>query len=299
MFSTVCRSLLFLMLVVFVGVGLYQRWDERALFFIKELQSSAEVQASSIWLPSYRVTLSDKAIDGLEEGEVSGLTYRPSSNTLFTILGKHTELVELSLTGDVLRRIPVTGLENPEGVEVLSGDLMAIVDERQRTLTIFSLTASTTQIDARQQIQVDLGFSDAGNKGFEGLGWDSRQQRLLLAKERDPRGLFTLPLSSKSGPAQGMQELNIDDVFVRDISSVSFDSRTGHLLMLSDESRVLVELDANFKPRSFISFATGLNGLGWGMKQPEGVAIGADGDIYVISEPNLFYVLSKSDAGDD
>lgn len=299
MFSTVCRSLLFLMLVVFVGVGLYQRWDERALFFIKELQSSAEVQASSIWLPSYRVTLSDKVIDGLEEGEVSGLTYRPSSNTLFTILGKYTELVELSLTGDVLRRIPVTGLENPEGVEVLSGDLMAIVDERQRTLTIFSLTASTTQIDARQQIQVDLGFANAGNKGFEGLGWDSRQQRLLLAKERDPRGLFTLPLSSKSGPAQGMQELNIDDVFVRDISSVSFDSRTGHLLMLSDESRVLVELDANFKPRSFISFATGLNGLGWGMKQPEGVAIGADGDIYVISEPNLFYVLSKSDAGDD
>lgn len=299
MFSTVCRSLLFLMLVVFVGVGLYQRWDERALFFIKELQSSAEVQASSIWLPSYRVTLSDKVIDGLEEGEVSGLTYRPSSNTLFTILGKHTELVELSLTGDVLRRIPVTGLENPEGVEVLSGDLMAIVDERQRTLTIFSLTASTTQIDARQQIQVDLGFANAGNKGFEGLGWDSRQQRLLLAKERDPRGLFTLPLSSKSGPARGMQELNIDDVFVRDISSVSFDSRTGHLLMLSDESRVLVELDANFKPRSFISFATGLNGLGWGMKQPEGVAIGADGDIYVISEPNLFYVLSKSDAGDD
>ncbi|WP_417661498.1 SdiA-regulated domain-containing protein [Pseudomonas sp.] len=299
MFSTVCRSLLFLMLVVFVGVGLYQRWDERALFFMKELQSSTEVQASSIWLPSYRVTLSDKVIDGLEEGEVSGLTYRPSSNTLFTILGKHTELVELSLTGDVLRRIPVTGLENPEGVEVLSGDLMAIVDERQRTLTIFSLTASTTQIDARQQIQVDLGFSDAGNKGFEGLGWDSRQQRLLLAKERDPRGLFTLPLSSKSGPAQGMQELNIDDVFVRDISSVSFDPRTGHLLMLSDESRVLVELDANFKPRSFISFATGLNGLGWGMKQPEGVAIGADGDIYVISEPNLFYVLSKSDAGDD
>lgn len=299
MFSTVCRSLLFLMLVVFVGVGLYQRWDERALFFMKELQSSTEVQASSIWLPSYRVTLSDKVIDGLEEGEVSGLTYRPSSNTLFTILGKHTELVELSLTGDVLRRIPVTGLENPEGVEVLSGDLMAIVDERQRTLTIFSLTASTTQIDARQQIQVDLGFANAGNKGFEGLGWDSRQQRLLLAKERDPRGLFTLPLSSKSGPVQGMQELNIDDVFVRDISSVSFDSRTGHLLMLSDESRVLVELDANFKPRSFISFATGLNGLGWGMKQPEGVAIGADGDIYVISEPNLFYVLSKSDAGDD
>src|SRR5690606_17664786 len=109
-------------------------------------------------------------------------------------------------------------LENPEGVEVLSGDLMAIVDERQRTLTIFSLTANTTQIDARQQIQVDLGFPNAGNKGFEGLGWDSRQQRLLLAKERDPRGLFTLPLPSKSGPVQGMQELNIDDVFVRDIS---------------------------------------------------------------------------------
>ncbi|WP_339515417.1 SdiA-regulated domain-containing protein [Pseudomonas sp. RL_15y_Pfl2_60] len=292
-FSTVFRSLLVLMLVVFVSVGLYQRWDERALFLIKELQTSAEVQAASIWLPSYRVTLAGKPIAGLEEGEVSGLTYRASSNTLFTILGKHTELVELSLTGDVLRRIPVTGLENPEGVEVLSGDLMAIVDERQRTLTVFPLTAATTQINARQQIQVDLGFAKAGNKGFEGLGWDSRRKLILLAKERDPRGFYSLPLPSKSGPAQGMLELNIDDVFVRDISSVSFDPRTGHSLMLSDESRVLVELDANAKPRSFISFASGRNGLGWGIKQPEGVTIGADGSIYVISEPNLFYVLSK------
>ncbi|MFI8480249.1 SdiA-regulated domain-containing protein [Pseudomonas sp. NPDC078700] len=279
----------------FASAGLYQRWDERALFWLSELQTPVEVQAKSIWLPSYRVTLAGKEIPELKKGEISGLTYRPSSNTLFTILGKHTELVELSLTGDVLRRIPVTGLKNPEGVEVLSGNLMGIIDERQRTLTIFSLTDATTEVDARKQIQVDLGFPNAGNKGFEGLGWDSHHHRLLLAKERDPRGFFTMPLPDKSGPAEGMKELNIDDVFVRDISSVSFDPHTGHTLMLSDESRVLVELDADSKPRSFISLASGFNGLGWGIKQPEGVAIGADGSIYVISEPNLFYVLSKSE----
>ncbi len=294
-FSTVFRSLLVLMLVVFVSVGLYQRWDERFLFWISELQVTAEAQAASIWLPSYHVTVPGKPIAGLEEGEVSGLTYRASSNTLFTILGKHPELVELSLTGNVLRRIPMTGLKNPEGVEVLSGDLMGIVDERQRTLTVFPLTDTTTEVNARQQIQVDLGFPEAGNKGFEGLGWDSRRQRVILAKERDPRGFYSLPLPSKSGPAQGIQAINIDDVFVRDISSVSFDSRTGHSLMLSDESRVLVELDANAKPRSFISLAAGFNGLGRGIKQPEGVTIGADGSIYIISEPNLFYVLTKSE----
>lgn len=289
------RGVVLLLLVVVIGVGLYQRWDERGVFWLlDESQFTPEQQAASIGLSNYHVVVAGKPIAGLERDETSGLTYNPRTNTLFTVLGKRAEIIELSLDGNVLRRIKVKGLKNPEGIEVFSGDLMGIIDERKRSLTIFPLTADTQEIDAAQHLTVDLGFDDAGNKGFEGLGWDSRKQLVLLGKERDPRGFFTLPLPTQSGPVQGLVEHNIDDVFVRDISSVSYDARTGHILMLSDESRVLVELDADFKPRSFISLAVGMNGLGRGIKQPEGVTIDAAGNIYLVSEPNMFYALSKA-----
>ena len=80
---------------------------------------------------------------------------------------------------------------------------------------------------------------------------------------------------------------------MRDISSVTIDPRTGHTLMLSDESRLLVELDLQGRPRSFIRLLGGLNGLIDGIDQAEGVAMDERGNIYVVGEPNRFYVFSR------
>jgi uncharacterized protein YjiK len=74
---------------------------------------------------------------------------------------------------------------------------------------------------------------------------------------------------------------------------VAIDPRSGHTLLLSDESRLLVELDLAGKPRSFISLFGGLNGLVRGIAQAEGVAMDAAGNIYVVGEPNRFYVFSR------
>ena len=91
-----------------------------------------------------------------------------------------------------------------------------------------------------------------------------------------------------------LQALNAESLFVRDISSLSYDARTGHSLVLSDESQLLLEVDASGHPVSFISLARGMNGLKQGIGQAEGVTLDADGTIYIVSEPNLFYVLRKT-----
>lgn len=288
-----------LLLIVAAALWLdYQRWDERAWFWLEEQRLGGAEQAARIWLPGYRVVVQGRPLAGLEHDETSGLTYNPASDTLFTVTGKRPQLVELSLAGEVLRRIALIGFSNPEGVEVVAGGRLAIIDERQRTLTAFHLDEHALSLDARDYPAFDLGFAEAGNKGFEGIAWDSRRQRLLLGKERGPLGLFSLPFPGEDGAVGVMQAMPAERLFVRDISSLSYDARTGHALLLSEESRLLLELDGRGEPVSFISLAGGLNGLRHGIEQAEGVTMDAAGNIYIVGEPNLFYVLSKTASPD-
>lgn len=290
------RWLILLLLVVLAGVLLvsYRHWDDRLSFWAEEQQVGATEQEQSIWLPGYRAVLQGKPLQGLDE--VSGLTYSAESDTLFTVTGQHPQLIELTLDGQVLRRIDLHGFSNPEGVEMLSGGRLAIIDERKRTLTTFKLGALTRRLEFAELPSLDLGFADAGNKGFEGIAWDSRNERVLLGKERGPLGLFSLPFPGEDGAAGVLQPLASGQLFLNDISSLTYDARTGHSLVLSDESRLLLEVDEQGEPVSFISLGMGMNGLRSGIKQAEGVTMDKQGNIYIVSEPNLFYVLRKQPA---
>ncbi len=84
-------------------------------------------------------------------------------------------------------------------------------------------------------------------------------------------------------------------LFVRDLSSLQFDEGTGHLLALSDESRLVVELDTDGEPVSTLSLLRGMHGLKRSVPQAEGVAMDDRGVLYLVSEPNLFYVFSKDE----
>ena len=170
----------------------YLHWDDRLLFLWQERSTSAEQRAQSIWLPNYRAVIQAKPLAGLAQAETSGLSWSPLSNTLFTVTGRVPKLVELSLDGEVLREVELRGFSDPEGVEVLSDGRIAIIDERRAQLTAFYLPLDAQFIDGDSLASIDLGRSRANNKGFEGVAWDPRNQRMLLAKERSPFGLFSL-----------------------------------------------------------------------------------------------------------
>ena len=296
------KSWLLFVAIIAVGVGLlrYFHWDERLWFLWQEHNTSAQQQADSVWLPGYRALIQAKPLEGLEEAETSGLSWSPLSNTLFTVTGKIPKLVELSLDGEVLRVVELRGFSDPEGVEVLSDGRIAIIDERRAQMKTFYLPLDARFIDGDALQPINLGFINAGNKGFEGIAWDVRNQRMLLAKERSPFGLFSLPFpeaaEDDSSITQSLQELSSSQIFMRDFSSLTIDQRTGHLLVLSDESRMLLELDELGNPVSFISLAMGFNGLARSIKQAEGVAMDGQGTIYIVSEPNLFYVFKQAAA---
>jgi uncharacterized protein YjiK len=298
---TLKRLALGLLLAVLLVLGLLAqdyRLFERAWFNAQQWRQVAQWQDDSIWLTDYRVVIEAQPIVGLDD-DVSALTYDPDRRSLFTVTNQNSELIELSLDGRVLRRVKLTGFGDAEAVEYISPGLYVITDERRQRLIKVRLDEDSREIDAANAEQLSLGIELSGNKGFEGLAYDSVGQRLFVAKERDPLRIYEIHGFPHSDPAQPFAVHVLDDLerdaglFVRDLSSLQYDQRTGHLLALSDESRLVLELNVAGKPISSLSLLAGQQGLKASVPQAEGVAMDNDGNLYLISEPNLFYLFRK------
>ena len=288
-----------LLLVVFVAAGFaaqHVRLFERAWFNARQLWEPVDPQ--SINLGEYQAVLQGQKIEGLED-DVSALTYDPLRKSLFTVTNKQAELVELSLDGRILRRIPLIGFGDAEAVEFIGPDTYVITDERQQRLIKVHVDDSTQVLDAAHAEQLTLGINLSGNKGFEGLAYDSVGKRLFVAKERDPMLIYEVRGFPQSNPQQPYATHVVNNprrdsrLFVRDLSSLQYDERSGHLLALTDESKLLIELDVEGRPISTLSLKKGRHGLKKSVPQAEGVAMDDEGTVYVVSEPNLFYVFKK------
>ena len=287
-----------LILVALLVAARQWRLFERGWFAAQEWRHAAHWRDQSLWLPDYHASVQAQPIEGLSN-DVSALTYDPNRRSLFTVTNKNPELIELSLQGRILRRISLSGFGDPEAIEYISRDLYVITDERQQRLFRVPLDESTRHIDAADLEQLSLGIGLNGNKGFEGLAYDATRHRLFAAKERDPVRIFEVlgfPHVDESRPLA--LQVNTDPkrdarLFVRDLSSLDFDAATGHLLAMSDESRLVIERNAEGKPVSTLSLLRGQHGLRRSVPQAEGVASDDAGNLYLISEPNLFYVFRK------
>jgi uncharacterized protein YjiK len=288
---------LVLALGLLLAGGLVTHWNgpARAWFALGQWLSSSE---SALGLAHYRAVIEARQIEGLS-GDVSALTFDPDRQTLFTVTNKTPELVELSLQAHVLRRIPLVGFADPEAVEYVGPGTYVISDERQQRLVQVEVTDATVEVNAAQGHQLALGLGLNGNKGFEGLAYDLAGKRLFVAKERDPIRIYEIrgfPLHGKGGAvAIEVREDPARDraLFVRDLSSLQFDPGTGHLLVVSDESRVILELGADGKPVGSLSLVAGAAGLKHKVPQAEGIAMDDAGALYIVSEPNLFYRFER------
>ncbi|MDP9783382.1 SdiA-regulated domain-containing protein [Pseudomonas fluorescens] len=288
--------LLTLALIFLIAVGQHLRLFERAWFNLNTLWKTTSEQA--IALDQYRVTIEAQVIEGLND-DVSALTFDPVRKSLFTVTNQNSELIELSLDGKILRRIALVGFGDPEAVEFISEDTYVVSDERQQRLIKIHLEDDTQFLDAADAEQMTLGVHMSGNKGFEGLAYDSVGKRLFVAKERDPMLIYEVHGFPHHNPEKSYAVHVINNpkrdagLFVRDLSSLQYDERSGHLLALSDESRLIIELDIDGRPLSTLSLSKGRQGLQKTVPQAEGLAMDDDGNLYVVSEPNLFYVFKK------
>lgn len=285
-------SWLFLAGAIIYGVAWAMHWDDRGVLWLAEGFETPAERLESVWLPDYHAVIDAKLLPGMEKDEASDLTYNPLTKTLFSVMGKNPFLVELTLQGDVLRKMPLNGWNNPEGVTMMENGLMAVVDERQHSLTIVKVDPQTQQLNKADFPSYDLGPSKDQNKAFEAVTWDKRNQQLILGEERPP-ALFTWKSDGSQTLSGAKQKLVSTELDMRNLSALTVDPRTGHLLALSADSHLLLELDEKGEQVSFMTLLGGFNGLKNTIPRAEGVTMDENGTLYMVSEPNLFYRFEK------
>jgi uncharacterized protein YjiK len=272
--------------------------DDRLYFWIQTSWHETEWQNRSLWLPEYRVRIDAKAVPGVGDN-LSGLTYDERRDQLWAVLNNPEELLALSPDGEVLARYPLSGFSDVEGITYLGDNLLLLAEERNQALVVVEVPERPGALFREDYRGLTLGLEAGGNQGFEGAGYDRDGDRLFVVKEHSPRKLYEIRgLKASIAGDFNLEVIDreawLENVFATDLSSVHYDEKTGHLALLSDESKVLIELDGdNGKLISFRSLLGGFAGLQDSVPQGEGMTLDDRGNLYLVSEPNLFYRFER------
>jgi uncharacterized protein YjiK len=192
-----------------------------------------------------------------------------------------------------MRTVILRGFKDPEAVEYMSPNHLVVLEERRGRMTEVEITKDTRALTQTGHREFSISSVDDENKGFEGLAYDPSLEKWYIAKEKNPIRLFEVtgvfPVST-SVDVDIHNDPGRDQRFpVGDLSGLAYDSKSGHLLVLSDESKSVLEVDKKEAVVGSLQLRSGHHGLKSDIPQPEGIAIDSSGAIYIMSEPNLFY----------
>lgn len=248
-----------------------------------------------VGLHEYRLLQSPIKLKTLSSN-ASGITYNPDTDTLFAISNNPTYIVEIDKQGRELRKITLDGFQDTEDLTYLGQNRYAIVEERLRTIVIATIGEEIVSVNRADSRSISLPeVTNGGNKGFEGIAYDPVAQSLYVVNEAEPRQLFRIDdfAAGDSDHYTVSQPWDLEAKHFNklDFSALHYDLRTGHLLMLSDESRSLTESTLNGELVSRLTMSIFRSGFFHNIRQAEGVAMDHDGRLYVLSEPNKLYML--------
>ncbi|EMQ8345674.1 YjiK family protein [Escherichia coli] len=215
---------------------------------------------------------------------LSSLTLHKEQGVLYATQNKPAMLLKLSMEGEIIHSVPLHFITDAETVEHISENIFAAIDESTSELFFFTVEHDMT-ITLRNSIP--LPSFEKKNRGFEGLAWDMDGHILYAAKERKPHAIYSWSLSESPFSAEQIKRDNVPyQVNVDDISALDYNH--GRLLLLSDESRLLLETNtAGDSWTEVLNLTRGNHGLVADLPQPEGVVRAQDGSIYIASEPDL------------
>lgn len=226
--------------------------------------------------------------------EVSAVSYNWDNNSLFVIGDEGGNILEVSLTGELLSRMVILGFNDPEGITYTGNNTVVIVEERYQNAYEISYQANS-YVFKNSLTAVNLG-EYVDNIGLEGISYDPRDGSFVTVKEKSPQLVSHHQLDFANGSAISTQ-LFTPNLGVADIADVqllsTLPSALGteledQLLLFSQESSVLLLVSRSGQVLSQFSF-DGINSTA------EGVTIDPDKNIYIVAENGdkpMLYVLS-------
>lgn len=271
-------------------------WHKQLYQLVVQTWSDASEVKPDLWLPDVVA----KPVEGIKD-DLSGITYDYDRDRLLIITnGVDEEIVAIDRAGNVLGRYPLEGFDDPEGLAYMGNGRVVVAEETDQRLTFIQLPEKPATIHKKTEPSITIGINlSKNNKGFEGVTYDPLGDRLFVVKERDPRQLYEVGGVSQS--LNGALSINLIDrtewvnksVFGRDLADAYFDPTTGSLVLLSEQSKLLIELDKEGRYVSYKSLLEGFKDLLSPKTHPEGVTIDTQGHLYVVAEPNLFYSFTR------
>jgi uncharacterized protein YjiK len=241
--------------------------------------------------------------------EASAVTWNRDTNTLFVVGDGGTSIVQVGLTGALINSMTLgldptkpqgTAYYDPEGLTYVGGGKFIVVEERDRVVSQFTFTAGTTLAYADSQ-HIKLGTT-IGNIGIEGISWDPLTGGIVAVKEKTPSGIFTSTLNfaagtASNGSASTVNSVNLfnpaltglldfADVFALSNLSGIGAADQGHLLILSQESGKIIEVDRAGVIYSSLTIPllSGTGGLNIADQQHEGMTMDDNGVLYTVAE---------------
>ncbi|EAA6308479.1 hypothetical protein F9G30_02265 [Salmonella enterica subsp. enterica serovar Bredeney] len=279
------RLLKRVIVVVLLGVILFMVRDD--IRYVYQLILKYGDKPSALALSSYKAVIQQKPVAGVESN-LSGLTYSAEDRMLFAVINNPPELVWLTTEGQLVGRMPLQGIHDPESIAWSGGNQFQIGSEKDGAVykTQVDIQRGTMQIISMVKLE---GYDKAKNKGLEGTAWDAKNERLYVAKERKPIMIKEVEMS-KNGITRALP--SAITASVSDVSGLEYHASTDSLLVLSDESKMILEVSSEWRVRDRLFLTAEWSGLRDDIPQPEGIAMDNENNLYIVSEPNLFYKFS-------
>ncbi|WP_310483721.1 SdiA-regulated domain-containing protein [Chamaesiphon sp. VAR_48_metabat_403] len=240
--------------------------------------------------------------------EVSAVTYNVDTDTLFVVGDGSKSIVQVDKTGKLIDSMTLAAGSSPQGTEFydlegltyIGGGKFVMVEERDRQAVSFTYVKDTALTRANTQT-VKLGTT-IGNEGIEGISYDPQTSGFVAVKELSPQGVFQTTINFAAGTASNGSPTTVNstnlfdpalaglsdlaDVFaLSNIKALDGKADAGNLLLLSQASGKIVEVDRSGKVLSSLTIATDAgNPLSVADQQHEGLTVDKNGNLYVVSE---------------
>jgi len=289
-------SAVVLLLVLVTGIVHLADLDDRVWYLWHNQQVAKDVKHKAIWLPDYRADVTEHLIPGIDYN-ASGITFNHDRNTLWVIVNQPTLLIELDLDFNHLRSISLENFQDTEAVAYVGEDVFAICDERAHSLVLGKVREDTRQLDKNTLKQLSISLNGYNNRGLEGIAVDPATRSIYTVRECDPMKLMKVSGFIDQQNAIHIEapgHIQVTNLFMEDLSGLHFHGESNHLLILSDESKLLAEIDLQGKRVSYMDLEKGFSNLKRSIPQAEGVTMDHQGYLYIVSEPNLIYRFGKS-----
>ena len=222
----------------------------------------------------------------------SGIAFNPDTGTLFVIQDSPPLIKEINFEGHVLRDIKLMGVDDMEGIAYMGGGRFILAEESTSMLLFVSIGPETTSISRADSTEINLDMPVGDNEGLEGVAYDDVNKLVYAVKEKNPKTIMRVDIvTGEPDIPFDLERLNIGDA-----SGICIDPRSGNLLILSQESRCIVECTPQGEQLAVVHLTRGKTDFKRDFNKPEGITMDpVTGKIFICGENDEFYILGPAD----